>query len=97
MANLTPREQAPRLVVRDRVWASELQHSLDDFLYEVYDALDGDLEGGGGGTVGIEGEDRPFCGCSSCEGRTTINFLAPRIIKGFLEERLDIVELDGGA
>jgi len=96
VAGLTPRSPAPRLVVRDRTWASGLQHELDDFLYEVYDALDGDIEGVGGGTVAIEGDEKPFCGCSSCEGRTIVNFLAPRVIKGFLDGRLDVVEVESG-
>jgi hypothetical protein len=72
--------------IADPKWAEDLQQSMEYYmmkLYESVDAEEGTPEADPQTESGI-----PFCSCNVCEGREILSFLAPRIIKGYLDKKI---------
>lgn len=82
-----------RFEIRDPEWAKNLQDGLEEYmsgLYESVDAEEGtpEFEKGNDTESGI-----PFCACNVCEGREILSFIAPRVIKGYLDKKIGFVEV----
>lgn len=84
-------EKTPSFEIRDAEWAQNLQHGLEEYLASLYDAVyaEGEYEDAADNTEsGIS-----FCGCHVCEGREILSYVTPRIIQGFLDNKVDIVSI----
>ncbi len=75
----------------DQEWASSLQHDLDNYMFELYDQIDSDEDDQDSEFETESGI--PFCGCNVCEGREILSFVTPRIIKGFLDQKVNIITI----
>lgn len=71
----------------DADWASELQKGLEGYMMGLYDSIDNEEE------IATE-SGAPFCGCSDCENRELLTYMAPRIIKGYMDKKIDLFEVD---
>ena len=72
--------------IRDPEWAQDLQNGLEEYmgkLYESVDAEEGTPEADPFTESGI-----PFCACNVCESREILSFVAPRVIKGYLDGKI---------
>jgi hypothetical protein len=69
--------------VLDVEWASKLQKGLEDYMMGLYGSVDTGEE--------VDTESGiPFCGCGDCENRELLSYMAPRIIKGYQEKKIDL-------
>jgi hypothetical protein len=85
---------AMKFEVRDGDWATDLQNGLEEYMSGLYESVDAE-EGTEEYEKGIDTESGiPFCACNVCEGREILSFLAPRIIKGYLDNKIGFVEVD---
>ena len=80
--------------IRDGHWAQELQKSLEEYMDGLYESVDAEE-----GTPEAEKANQtesgiPFCACSVCEGRELLSFMAPRIIRGYLDGKIGFFEVD---
>ena len=79
--------------IRDPEWATDLQKTLEEYMMGLYDSIDADE-----GTPEAEAAEKtesglPFCGCSVCEGREILSFIAPRVVRGYLDKKIGFVEV----
>jgi hypothetical protein len=80
--------------IRDPEWAQDLQNSLDEYMGRLYDSVDAE-EGTPEAEMANETESGiPFCACNVCEGREILSFVAPRIIRGYLDKKIGFIEVD---
>lgn len=80
--------------IRDPQWATDLQNGLEEYMSELYESVDAE-EGTPEYEKGQETESGiPFCACNVCEGREILSFVAPRIIKGYLDGKVGFFEID---
>jgi hypothetical protein len=80
--------------IRDPEWAVALQEGLEKYMSGLYESVDAE-EGTPEYEKGIETESGiPFCACNVCEGREILSFIAPRIIHGYLENKIGFFEVD---
>jgi len=85
---------AMKFEIRDPEWATELQKGLEEYMSGLYDSVDAE-EGTPEAEKGNETESGiPFCACNVCEGREILSFVAPRVIKGYLDNKIGFVEVD---
>lgn len=80
--------------VRDPEWARDLQTGLEEYMEKLYESVDADegtpeAEAGNNTESGI-----PFCACNVCESREILSYLAPRIIKGYLDAKIGFAEVE---
>jgi len=78
--------------IRDSEWAQDLQNGLEEYmgkLYESVDAEEGTPEADPFTESGI-----PFCACNVCESREILSFVAPRVIKGYLDGKIGYFDSD---
>ena len=72
----------------DQDWAHELEKGVEtytDMLMDaVYEGSDDEI------TETISGE--PFCGCSQCFWRETLFYLVPRLLEGYNEGKVELLE-----
>ena len=78
--------------IHDEEWAHNLQNTLDGYIFNLYDAIDADYEDPENAADNTE-SGISFCGCNVCENREVLSFVTPRIIKGFLDGKVGIVEV----
>lgn len=70
--------------INDPKWAEELQRGLDEYRAQLYDSVDSEEE--------VETESGiPFCGCDTCDNREILSYIAPRVIKAYQEEKIELV------
>jgi hypothetical protein len=79
--------------IRDSEWAENLQLGLEGYmvgLYESADAKEGtpEAEKANQTESGI-----PFCACNVCETREILAFVAPRIVRAYLDKKIGFVEV----
>ena len=87
-------KQLMKFEIRDEKWAQDLQNGLEEYMSGLYDSVDAE-EGTPEYERGIDTESGiPFCACNVCEGREILSFVAPRIIKGYLDKKIGFVEVD---
>ena len=85
---------AMKFEIRDPQWATELQKGLEEYMSGLYESVDAE-EGTPEHEKGIETESGiPFCACNVCEGREILSFIAPRVIHGYLQNKIGFVEVD---
>lgn len=85
---------AMKFEIRDPQWAVELQKGLEEYMNGLYESVDAE-EGTPEYEKGVETESGiPFCACNVCEGREILSFVSPRIIKGYLDNKVGFVEVD---
>lgn len=71
--------------ILDEEWASELQLGLERYMLSLYEAEYEEAD------VFVETESGlVFCGCGTCESRELLSYIAPRVIKGFLSEKIEL-------
>ena len=69
--------------INDPEWASELQRNLDDYMMRLYDGLES-----GEDVETVSGQ--PFCECSDCHWREVLAFVAPIIMQGQLDGKIEL-------
>jgi hypothetical protein len=86
--------KAMRFEIRDPEWAQKLQDGLDEYMMGLYESVDAE-EGTPEFIKGHETESGiPFCACNVCEGREILSFVAPRIIRGYLDKKIGFAEVE---
>lgn len=86
--------KAMKFEIRDAQWAIAIQDGLEEYMAGLYESVDAE-EGTEEHTKGIKTESGiPFCACNVCEGREILSFVAPRVIKGYLDNKIGFVEVD---
>jgi hypothetical protein len=78
--------------IRDPEWAQGLQFGLEEYMGTLYNSLEADSDSEEADPDTESGI--PFCGCNVCEGREILSFIAPRVIKGYLDKKIGYVEVD---
>ena len=78
--------------IADPEWAANLQTDLEQYMMGLYDSVDAEPDSPEADPHTESGI--PFCGCNVCEGREILSFLSPRIIKGYLENKILMVDAD---
>jgi len=87
-------KKAMRFEIRDSEWAQNLQDGLDEYMMGLYESVDAE-EGTPESEKANETESGiPFCACNVCEGREILSFVAPRIIKGYLDKKIGFAEVE---
>jgi hypothetical protein len=76
--------------IADPEWAANLQTDLEQYMMGLYDSIDAEPDTPEADPFTESGI--PFCGCNVCEGREILSFLTPRIIKGYKENKVLLVE-----
>lgn len=85
---------AMKFEIRDGAWATDLQNGLEEYMSGLYDSVDAE-EGTPEFEKGVETESGvPFCACNVCEGREILSYIAPRVIRGYLDGKIGFVEVD---
>lgn len=80
--------------IRDPEWAKNLQLGLEEYMAGLYDSVDAE-EGTEEYQKGLETESGiPFCACNVCEGRELLSYIAPRVIRGYLDNKIGFFEVD---
>lgn len=80
--------------IRDPQWAQDLQNGLDEYMSGLYESVDAE-EGTPEAEKANETESGiPFCACNVCEGREILSYVAPRVIRGYLDKKIGFVEVD---
>lgn len=70
-------------IINDEKWAEELQEGVEDYLMRCQDSIDEDEE-----FETLSGE--PYCGCTVCYFREMLFFVAPEIMQGQTEGRIQL-------
>ena len=82
-----------RFEIRDPEWAQKLQVGLEEYMNGLYESIDAE-EGTPEFEKGVDTESGlPFCSCNVCEGREILSFIAPRVIKGYLDKKIGFVDV----
>ena len=82
-----------RFEIRDPEWAKNLQDGLEEYMSGLYESVDAE-EGTPEAEKANETESGiPFCACNVCEGREILSFVAPRVIRGYLDKKIGFVEV----
>jgi hypothetical protein len=80
--------------IRDAEWAKDIQNGLDEYMMGLYESVDAE-EGTPEAEKANETESGlPFCACGTCETREILSYVAPRIIRGYLDKKIGFVEVD---
>lgn len=80
---------AMKFEIRDPKWAEEIQSGLEEYMMSLYDSVDAE----NGEEVETE-SGLPYCACNVCEYREILSFVAPRIIKGYLDQKIGFVDTE---
>lgn len=78
--------------IADPEWAANLQTDLEQYMMGLYDSVDAEPDSPEADPFTESGI--PFCGCNVCEGREILSFLSPRIIKGYLDNKILMIDAD---
>lgn len=89
-------DKAMKFEIQDGEWAKELQQGLEEYMDSLYESVDAE-EGTPEYEKGVNTESGiPFCACNVCEGREILSFVAPRVIRGYLDGKISFDEVDPG-
>jgi len=72
--------------IRDPAWAQDLQNGLEEYMGTLYDSVD--AEEGTPEADPFTESGIPFCACNVCESREILSFIAPRVIKGYIDGKI---------
>ena len=70
-------------IIKDEKWAEKLQDGLEMYLMLCQDSVDENEE-----IETLSGE--PYCGCNVCYFREVLFFVAPKIMKGQNEQKIEL-------
>jgi hypothetical protein len=77
-----------KFTVNDQDWAHTLEKGVEDYtdmlMDAVYEGTDDEI------SETISGE--PFCGCAQCFWRETLFYLVPRLLEGYEEGKVELLE-----
>jgi hypothetical protein len=80
--------------IRDPQWAKETQEGLEEYMTNLYKASEAE-KGSAEAEKAKETESGiPFCACNVCEGREILAYIAPRVVRGYLDRKVGFVEVD---
>lgn len=79
--------------IRDPEWAMDIQNGLEEYMMSLYKAAEAREKTPEAGKVNETESGVPFCGCGVCEGREILSFIAPRIVRGYLDKKVGFVEV----
>lgn len=79
--------QKLKFEIYDTKWAEDLQRGLEEYMMSLYTAVDEDREP-------VTESGVAFCACSTCENREMLTYMAPRIIKGYKDNKIDLYEVE---
>ena len=74
--------------VNDQDWAQTLEKGVEDYTDMLMDALYEGTEDEISETISGE----LFCGCSQCFWRETLFYLVPRLLEGYEEGKVELLE-----
>lgn len=74
--------------LNDQDWAHELEMGVETYTDSLIEAIWEGEEGEEPETLSGE----PFCGCSTCFWRETLHYLVPRLLEGYNEGKVDLIE-----
>lgn len=80
--------------IRDPEWSRNLQVGLEEYMEKLYKAADAPKDSEQAEDLKDTESGIPFCPCQTCEGREILAFVAPRIVRGYLDKKLGFVEVD---
>ena len=72
--------------IRDPAWAQDLQNGLEEYMGTLYDSVD--AEEGTPEADPFTESGIPFCACNVCESREILSFVAPRVIRGYIDGKI---------
>jgi hypothetical protein len=81
-----------RFEIRDPEWATELQNGLEEYMGKLYDSVD--AEEGTPEADPFTESGLPFCACNVCESREILSYIAPRVIKGYLDKKIGFFDVE---
>lgn len=75
--------------IRDPEWSRNLQVGLEEYMEKLYKAAEAEE------TEELKKTESgiPFCACQTCEGREILAYVAPRVIKGYLDKKVGFAEV----
>ena len=83
-----------RFEIRDPEWAQNMQTGLEGYMTSLYESVDAE-EGTPEAEMANQTESGiPFCPCNVCETREILSYVAPRIIKGYLDKKIGFAEVE---
>ena len=72
-------------ILNDEKWAEELQANVEEYLMLLQDSIDEDED-----METLSGQ--PYCGCNVCYFRDMLFFVAPKIMRGQNEKKIELSE-----
>lgn len=82
----------PAFSIIDEEWAHNMQVGLEEYMMALYDSAES-LEGDDPEWEDFETESGiSFCGCNVCEYREILSYIAPRVIRAYLEKKIILTE-----
>jgi hypothetical protein len=80
--------------ILDAEWAEDLQRGLEQYMTSLYDAVYEDEEGYTEEDSAADNTESgiSFCGCNVCEGREILAYVTPRIIDGYLTQKVTLIK-----
>lgn len=75
--------------IRDPEWSRNLQVGLEEYMEKLYKAAEAEE------TEELKNTESgiPFCACQTCEGREILAYIAPRVIRGYLDKKVGFAEV----
>jgi hypothetical protein len=71
--------------INDEKWAEELQTNVEEYLMLLQDSIDEDED-----METLSGQ--PYCGCNVCYFREMLFFIAPKVMRGQNEKKIELSE-----
>lgn len=80
--------------IRDPEWSRNLQIGLEKYMGGLYKASEAPKDSPEAEELKKTESGIPFCACQTCEGREILAYIAPRVIRGYLDKKVGFVEVD---
>jgi len=72
-------------IINDEKWAEELQTNVEEYLMLLQDSIDEDED-----METLSGQ--LYCGCNVCYFREMLFFIAPKVMRGQNEKKIELSE-----
>jgi len=79
--------------IRDPEWARKLQEGLEEYMGSLYEALEEPETDENRKVLTKTESGVPFTASPTCEGREILAFVAPRVVKGYLDKKIGFAEV----
>jgi hypothetical protein len=77
-----------KFVVNDQAWAHDLEKGVEDYTDMLFEAV----WEGGEDEIPETASGELFCGCSACFWREALFYLVPRLLEGYNEGKVELIE-----